>query len=128
LKLLLDTHTLVWWLHDSPLLGKAARAAIMDEDTEILVSAASAMEVTTKYRLGKWPESQWLALNFMASIADEGFLPLPISLGHAALAGSLRLNHKDPFDRFLIAQAQMENVPLISNEKIFDQFGIERIW
>lgn len=125
---MLDTHALVWWLHDSPMLGKAARIAMMDSDSEILVSAASAMEITTKFRLEKWMESKWLALNFIQSIADEGFLHLPISLEHAALAGSLGIDHKDPFDRFLVAQAQIESLPLVSNEKLFDSFGIERIW
>lgn len=86
------------------------------------------MEITTKFRLGKWPESEWLAHNFTQSIANEGFLHLPISLEHAALAGSLGIAHKDPFDRFLIAQTQIEGLALVSNEKLFDSFGISRVW
>lgn len=125
---MLDTHTLAWWLEDSPKLGPAARAAMLEEGNAIWVSAVSAMEVTTKYRLGKWPEAEWLALNFPEMLGGEGFSVLPVTLGHAVLAGSMPIAHKDPFDRLLIAQARVEDMPLLSNEALFDGFGVRRIW
>ena len=86
------------------------------------------MEIFTKYRIGKLPEAGLIVENWDLAIAPPGFLSLPISLEHARRAGNLDIPHKDPFDRILIAQAQIENVPLLSNEKLFDSFGVERIW
>ncbi|MFL6858929.1 MAG: type II toxin-antitoxin system VapC family toxin [Allosphingosinicella sp.] len=126
MRLLLDTHALIWWVEDSPLLSQAARAAIAEN--EVLVSAASAWEVTTKHRLGKLPSAKRIALAFAAEVAAEGFVPLPVTLDHAALAGNLDIPHKDPFDRLLIAQARIERLPLVSNEALFDGFGVERLW
>lgn len=101
---------------------------MMDDANTLYVSAVSAVEVTTKFRLGKWPEVEHLALNFIALIENEGFLQLPISLAHAGLAGSLLQDHKDPFDRLLAAQAIIEKLPIISADPALDQFGITRIW
>lgn len=128
MKLLLDTHALIWWLADDALLGKEAKRAIMDEDNDVLVSAASAMEVATKHRLGKLPQAAELARRFEEIVAEEGFDGLPISVRHAAFAGRLEIAHKDPFDRFLIAQATLETAALVSNEQAFDTFGIMRVW
>lgn len=128
MQLLLDTHALLWWLTDDPALGKSARAAIASARNTVLVSAASAWEVTTKVRLGKLSGAAELAADFASFIETEGFEPLPISLAHAARAGLLTAAHKDPFDRMLIAQAQAENLALVSNETRFDAFGVCRIW
>lgn len=128
MRLLLDTHALIWALAGSRKLSRTARAAIASLDNEILVSAASAMEVTTKVRLGKLPEAEGLAREFEAALAAADYSGLPISVEHAAHAGRLPIAHKDPFDRLLIAQAQIERVALVSNEVLFDAFGIERIW
>jgi PIN domain nuclease of toxin-antitoxin system len=128
LRLLLDTHALLWWLFNLDRLGKSARAAMEDGSNQILVSAVSAMEVTTKFRLGKLPDAERLATNFQREIQIEQFSELSISIDHAALAGSLPIDHKDPFDRLLIAQSRWENIPILSNESVFDGFGVERIW
>lgn len=128
MRVLLDTHALIWWLSDDPMLSRAARDAIATSDNDVLVSAASAMEVVTKHRLGKLPDAAILAQDFAAIIGIESFTSLPISIAHAVLAGGLQIAHKDPFDRFLIAQSLIEGVPLISNEQIFDGFGITRLW
>ncbi len=125
---LLDTHSLLWWLTDDPALSKKARRVIEESGNEILVSAASAWEIATKVRLGKLPTATDLAAHFEAQIALEGFRSLPISLHHAIRAGFLPAHHKDPFDRMLIAQAQAENIPIISNEELFDSYGVRRIW
>ena len=128
MKLLLDTHALIWGLGDDTRLSSAARQAIDDRGNEILVSAASAMEVTTKYRLGKLPEAEQLAASFLAIVRAADYTPLPVSVEHAVAAGALDIGHKDPFDRLLIAQAQLEDALLVSNEKLFDGFGVNRLW
>ena len=74
------------------------------------------------------PEAQKLALAFEQEIAAEGFQPLPVGIAHAATAGALRVEHADPFDRLLIAQSQIEAIPLVSNEALFDGFGVTRLW
>lgn len=128
MKLLLDTHVLIWWLAGDDRLGAAARSAMENPDNPVFVSAVSAMEVATKFRLGKLADAAELALNFAQIVMQNGFLELPLSIGHAARAGSLRADHRDPFDRMLIAQAELEQMALISNESLFDAFGIIRIW
>lgn len=128
MKLLLDTHALIWWLEGSEELSPRARDAISDEANSIAVSAASAMEVATKFRLGKLPGAALLAQDFEAIVAAQGFTELAISVHHARLAGAMNIAHKDPFDRFLIAQAQAESMALVSNEALFDSFAIQRLW
>jgi len=127
-RLLLDTHALIWWLYDDPALSTAARNAIAAGDIEVAVSAASAMEVTTKFRIGKLPLAALLAQDFEAIVAQQGFVELPITVHHARLAGGLQIPHKDPFDRLLIAQAQAEDMVLVSNEELFDGFAVRRLW
>ena len=128
MRLLLDTHALLWVLEDNPRLSRRAAAALGDPEVEKLVSAVSAFEICRKYELGKLPGAAALAEAFVDTIAAIDCTPLPISLAHAALAGGLDIAHKDPFDRLLIAQARFERVPIVSNEKLFDAFGVERIW
>jgi PIN domain nuclease of toxin-antitoxin system len=128
MRLLLDTHALLWWFLDDPALGKRARSAIAQTRNTILVSSASAWEIATKVRIGKLSGAVMLAAEFTSLIEREGFESLPISLDHATRAGLLAGAHKHPFDRMLIAQAQAENVALVSNEEIFDIYGVRRIW
>jgi PIN domain nuclease of toxin-antitoxin system len=125
---LLDTHALPWWLSDDPALTKAARGIIAESRNDIYISAASAWEVATKVRLGKLPMAADLAADFESQIDCEAFRMLAISGGHATRAGLLPGPHKDPFDRMLIAQAQAEDLPIVSNERSFDMYGIRRIW
>ena len=128
LRLLLDTHALIWWLAGDEALSHRARDAIADETNAVAVSAASAMEVATKFRLGKLPDAALLAQDFEAVIAEQGFDELPISVHHARLAGEMNIAHKDPFDRLLIAQALAEDMVLVSNEALFDAFSVKRLW
>lgn len=128
MRLLLDTHALLWFLEGSDKLRRAARQVIEDEANTVFVSAVSAMEVTTKVRLGKLASAEALALNFEVEILVRGFLPLPITLAHAERAGGMPGEHRDPFDRLLIAQALVEDLILVSNEAIFDGFGVKRLW
>lgn len=126
MRLLLDTHALIWWLAGSAQLSARAREAIQAHDT--YVSAASAWEVATKVRIGKLPGAAHLSRGFAEHVRTQGFLPLPISLDHAERAGALPGHHRDPFDRMLIAQAQVQNLVLVSNEALFDAYGVQRLW
>jgi len=128
LKLLLDTHAVIWWFNGSASLSPAARQVMENEGNEIFVSAVSAMEITTKHRLGKLPEASALANRFEVMVADQGFLGLDLRLAHGLLAGRLTIAHKDPFDRLLIAQSLIEDMPLVSNEAVFDDAGVRRCW
>lgn len=128
MRVLLDTHALLWWLSGDKTLSKRARNVIADEDNEIFVSAASAWEVSTKHRLGKLPGAGPLAVDFAREIRQQKFAELPISHDHGQVAGALAGEHRDPFDRMLVAQAREEKMALLSNDAVFDQFGVERIW
>jgi PIN domain nuclease of toxin-antitoxin system len=129
MRLILDTHALIWFLAADQRLPSRARSdiATASRDEGALVSAVSAMEVVTKHRLGKLPEAEAIAHDFEASIKAHGFTPLAISVQHAEVAGRLAIAHKDPFDRLLIAQSLLENLPLVSNETLFDGAGVSRI-
>ncbi|HYM76154.1 MAG TPA: type II toxin-antitoxin system VapC family toxin [Candidatus Dormibacteraeota bacterium] len=128
MRLLLDTHTLLWCLNADRSLSAKARALIEDGSNEIFVSAASAWEIAIKVRLGKLPTGAQFIGDLDRYLARMGFESLPISLSHAVRAGTLAGNHRDPFDRMLISQAQSENLPIISNDRIFDTYHVQRIW
>lgn len=128
MRLLLDTHALIWWSLGHPGLSSRARAAIADDASEVFVSAASVWEVAIKFALGKFPEAGAFVASLKAGQAVPGMTPLPILAAHAVHAGLLATSHKDPFDRMLIAQAQLENLLLVSNERLFDSLGVIRIW
>jgi PIN domain nuclease of toxin-antitoxin system len=128
LRVLLDTHALLWWLSDDVALTRPARKTIADTRNTLIVSAASAWEIGTKVRLGKLPTANDLAADFSGQLDRDGFKLMAISAEHAIRAGLLPGPHKDPFDRMLIAQAQAENMPVISNETVFENYGVRRIW
>jgi PIN domain nuclease of toxin-antitoxin system len=128
LRALLDTHALLWWLADDPALTPAARKIIAETRNTLIVSAASAWEIATKVRLGRLPGAADLAADFPGFLDREGFQILPISAAHAIRAGLLPGPHKDPFDRMLIAQAQAEDLPILSNESLFESYGLRRLW
>ncbi len=120
MRLLLDTHALIWWLAGDAALSPKAQQAIADEGNAVLVSAVSAWEITTKHRIGKLPGVANMVADIGAAIADQGFAQLGISVLHGQLAGSLPGAHRDPFDRMLIAQAMLEGLVIVTNESLFD--------
>jgi PIN domain nuclease of toxin-antitoxin system len=128
LRALLDTYALLWWLSDDPALTRAARKIIAETRNTLIVSAASAWEIAIKVRLGKLPTATDLAADFSGLIEREGFEQLAISAEHGIRAGLLPGPHKGPFDRMLIAQAQAENIPIVSNEASFESYGVRRLW
>ena len=105
-----------------------SRQASVEDDNNVLISAASAWEIATKYRLGKLPIAEPIVGDIVSAITGEGFEELPITVADAARAGALPGPLRDPFDRMLIAQALSQNLALISNESIFDTYGVRRIW
>jgi PIN domain nuclease of toxin-antitoxin system len=127
-QILLDTHAFIWWVLGDISLSGTARGHIGDPNNECFVSAASAWEVTTKYRLGKLPQAAPLAADFPRMVVQQGFIPLALTTVHAARSGAFAQAHKDPFDRMLAAQAIIEGMPIVSNDTQLDQFGITRIW
>ncbi len=120
---LLDTHALVWAAGAPERLGTAAAALLRDPTTDVLVSAASAWEVATKVRLGRFPEAEILVAQFDSTVRTLGARPLPISAAHALRAGSLRWDHRDPFDRMLAAQALLEHATLLTVDPAFGALG-----
>ena len=128
MRLLLDTHAFLWWLAGSERLPLPARRAVADEGNDVLVSAASAWEIATKYRLGKLPSAEAVALDVTTAIASQGFEELAITVDDAGRAGALPGPHRDPFDRMFIAQALARNLVLVSIESIFERYGVRRLW
>lgn len=121
---LLDTHMFLWWLFDDPRLPSSIRAFVRDVDHEVYVSAASVWEITTKFRLGKLPRAGSVARDVPLWIRRAGFEPLDIESAHAQLAGSWKIDHRDPFDRMLAAQANLQKLPLASVDQAMRRFPI----
>ena len=128
MRLLLDTHAFLWWLGGDPRMSRGVRSLVADEGNEILVSAASVWEITTKARLGKLPGALSVAADVPACIASQGFVGLPITPDHAQRAGTLGGDHRDPFDRMLVAQAQAEGLSVVSADGVFDDYRVTRVW
>jgi len=122
-RLLLDSHTLIWWVTGDSALPDTARRPIAQSPETVFVSAVSAWEIAIK--LGRLPSASDLITNFEESLGLDDFLPLPISPQHGIRAGPLPGPHKDPFDRMLIAQAQAENLAIVSNDQVFERYGIK---
>jgi PIN domain nuclease of toxin-antitoxin system len=128
MKLLLDTHTLLWWFINDRRLSAPARAAILDERNEIHVSAVNAWEIATKDRLGKLPEAKEAAPRFMELVAADGFRHLVLNCEHGLRAGGYPNSHGDPFDRMLAAQAEIEGLTLVTRDPVFREFPVKVLW
>jgi PIN domain nuclease of toxin-antitoxin system len=129
MRLLLDTHMLLWFVIEPSKVGPAVMAVAQDPSTERIVSAASVWELATKERIGKLPEAERVLLNLSLVMEELSAVALPVTHAHAHLAGSLTWDHKDPFDRMLAAQAMLDNALLASADKAFDQLKeVRRIW
>src|SRR5437870_13618258 len=124
MRLLLDTHALLWWLDGDRRLSRRARTAVRNAENTVFVSAASAWEITTKARLGKLPGAADVAADVAGAVSSQGFSELEITVLHAQRAGGLPGAHRDPFDRMLIAQAHLEDLPVVSDDVIFDDYGV----
>ncbi len=122
--LLVDTHALLWWLTDDRRLPRRSRSRITGSNALVLVSAATAWEVSIKRSLGKLT-----APNGLVEVVEEsGLLWIPITPAEAYDAGNLPMHHRDPFDRLIIAQAQIRSAVVVSHDEMLDDYGIERVW
>ena len=128
LKLLLDTHTLLWWWKDDRRLSKRAAKAIADEANLVLVSAASAWEIATKHRIGKLPGAESAVRDFDELIVIDGFDHLAVSYRHAIKAGGFDIEHRDPFDRMLAAQSIIEGATLVTDDAAMKLFRAKCFW
>ncbi len=124
-RLLLDTHAFLWWLADDPALGAVARAAIADPAAVVYISAASVWEISIKAQLGR---IEVLDADLVAEISANDFAELPIAARHADRAGRLPPHHADPFDRMLVAQAQLEGLVCVTRHPSFEAYGVPILW
>jgi PIN domain nuclease of toxin-antitoxin system len=127
-RLLLDSHALFWFVDGDSRLSVGACEAIQDPANAVYVSAVTAWEIANKFRLGKWPGAQALANDLVGIMSDLSFEPLPLSLAHARHAGVLHNQHRDPFDRMLAAQAEIEDIPLVTADPAFRNFNVRILW
>lgn len=128
MKFLLDTDALLWWLFDDRRLSKRVRGIVGDSANEVLVSSASAREISTKHRLGKLPSAGELVRDISGWVGRAGFVALPVTISHGQRAGSWPQSHREPFDRMLAAQCALEDVPLITRDPQLKDFGIRLVW
>jgi PIN domain nuclease of toxin-antitoxin system len=127
-KLLLDTHALVWWLQASPRLSNLARQLIISDESQVCVSIASAWEMAIKVGSGKWDDARDLLEEFEKAVADEGFDLLQIEIAHVRAAGLMNSPHRDPFDRLLAAQASIEGLTLMTADPKLAGLGAPVLW
>ena len=127
MKLLLDTHAIIWYIWDNPRLSSHIRQMIKDDSTDIYASVVSFWEMSIKYRQGK--------LDLRSSLVDtvhllrcHGFQILDVCLNHIFQLDALEQHHKDPFDRMLIAQALTEDFAIVGCDDVFDRYGVRRLW
>jgi PIN domain nuclease of toxin-antitoxin system len=125
---LLDTHTLLWWLTNDPKLSARAFEIIQAPHNAILVSSASGWEIATKYRLGKLPHAADAATRLPQLLHKARMETLPMTMEHALAAGALPGPHRDPFDRMLIAQGQIEDLPIVTSDPAFAHYSVELAW
>ena len=128
MRLLLDTHTLLWWLADDPQLSKPAREAIANPRIACFVSLASCWELAIKASLGKIRLAKPVEKFIPEELSANDFQLLPIEFKHVARVESLPLHHRDPFDRLLAAQVLAEKMTLVSVDEAFDAYGVKRVW
>jgi len=128
MKLLLDTHTLLWFIAGSATLSVSARSLIEDAANEKFVSIVSIWETAIKVSIGKMSLSAPFDVLFPHQLQINGFELLPVKVEHTSVITTLPFHHRDPFDRLLIAQAIKEKLTLVSADEIFDDYGMARLW
>lgn len=128
MRLLLDTHALLWFYLDDPHLSLAARTAILDPGNDKFVSPAAYWELAIKVSVGKYALSESVEDFLQHAILDNGFVILPIEPAHVARVAVLPFHHKDPFDRLMIAQALVEGCHVVTSDVRFDAYSVTRLW
>ncbi len=128
MRLLLDTDAAAWWWLADSRLPDYAKSVVENSANDVYISAVCAWEIATKHRLGKWPEAAPIVSGFDLLSARSGFTPLPVTVAHARLAGSLQGKHRDPFDRMLVAQAMHDALIVVTRDAAITQYGVLTIW
>ena len=128
MRVLIDSHALIWYVDQDNLLSLASHAAISDPTNDLLLSAGSIWEIGIKVGLGKLVLSQPYKLWMTQAISDLGVRVLPVTVDYTDVQAGLPRHHGDPFDRMLIAQAIVEQVPIVSCDAAMDAYGITRVW
>lgn len=128
MRLLPDTHTLLWWVADDPKLPESCALLINDKSNEVAISVVSAYEIRFKATKGLLPDGERFALQLGYLAAQAEFDVLPVTLEHALRAGAFGMEHRDPFDRLIGAQAISGEYGLLSNDAALDRFGVKRVW
>lgn len=128
MRVLLDTHAFLWAVLEPQKLSHRARSLLQDPATQIVLSTVSAFEIATKYRLGKLPDAAVVVERYEEAVMGLQAEELSISRMHALRAGLWAIEHRDPFDRMLAAQAELEQLPLLSNDPAMSQFPVQLLW
>lgn len=128
MRILFDSHAFVWFLLGDARLPIRLRQRLEQPETEFVVSSASIWEIATKARLGRWPDGATVMANLNAVLATSAYSSLFVTIEHARIAGFLPWRHRDPFDRILAAQSQVEGLPLVSADRVFAEHGVTVIW
>ncbi len=126
---LLDTSSFLWFVNDDKKLSAAARELVEDPDVEIQLSVVSIWEIAIKARLARGLDLPLPFIEFIDAVLDNyDFAILQISISHLKQVADLPLHHRDPFDRLLVAQSQVENLPILTSDAAFDQYPVQRLW
>jgi PIN domain nuclease of toxin-antitoxin system len=128
MRILLDTHALLWFVWNHPSLSATALNHIVNPANVLLLSAGTIWEMAIKVNIGKLTFASPFDVFVNQAISTSRLTVLPIEVGHAAALTNLPLHHRDPFDRLLVAQALTENVPLLSADVVFDAYAVTRLW
>ena len=128
MRYLLDTHAFLWFISDDQRLSDKAQSTIRNRSNEIYFSAASAWEISIKMALGRLSIEAEVEPFLLAQLLENGFLSLPITIPHATCIIKLPDIHKDPFDRILVAQSKIEDMPLISRDRMVRQYNVKVVW
>ncbi|WP_133510355.1 type II toxin-antitoxin system VapC family toxin [Candidatus Thiosymbion oneisti] len=128
MRVLLDTHSLLWLVTDDPRLSANARKTFLDIDNELLFSAVVGFEIAVKHSLGKLELAEPPRTFIDNRIRNNALTPFPITLAHAVRVAELPFHHRDPFDRLLVAQALEEDLPLLSADNALSAYGIRQLW
>ena len=127
MRLLLDTHVLIWWVEGDAKLSRASRAALLDPANECLISSVSAMEIATKVAIGKLSLRFQPVTTITRAVEDLSATELPLSIRHALAVAGLPLHHRDPFDRMLVAQAVVEGLTLVTQDEAQRAYAVPTI-
>jgi PIN domain nuclease of toxin-antitoxin system len=128
MNVLLDTHAFLWWISDDSRLSSSARAILAESGNRTMLSAASVWEIAIKTALGRLEIDGAIETFIPQQLAANSLLALPIELSHALRVGCLPELHRDPFDRMLVAQAQIENLPILTCDPDIDRYDVETVW